>query len=273
MSEHLLAVNFDSLPDISLGTAALLIFAIVASLSMLRGLIRILWGSIVIATAGLAAFFTWQYVPTIQQEWIGKDISWLPYALPCVAFIFVAITLRFIARKVLYPNGEPVQDNYQKPKASLFRWIWTMMFSIIPAAILCIAGAVILHHFGSAAELRQYAEQIGNEATSEETRNSFLVRMKQSLDGKIPDEWVERIDPVTSDARLKLAKLIAVADSAPPKAIPVLEEPEIRDLILSDPELRELARQGRYSEILRDPRLDRLLENENLREVLANTDL
>ena len=75
------------------------------------------------------------------------------------------------------------------------------------------------------------------------------------------------------DQQGTLAKLISSADDPAPKAIAVLEVPEMRAIILGDPELRQLAREGRYSEILRDPRLDTMLENDNLREVLKDLDL
>ena len=65
----------DSIPQISLGTAALIIFGAIASLAMLRGLLRILWGTLVLCLAGLAAFLSWQHAPVISQEVLGRDLD------------------------------------------------------------------------------------------------------------------------------------------------------------------------------------------------------
>ncbi len=82
------------------------------------------------------------------------------------------------------------------------------------------------------------------------------------------------IDPLAEEARVTLAKLIALGDNAPPpKAILVMGEPEIRSLILHDVKLRELAKQKRYADILRDPRLDHVMANPDLKKMLADLHL
>jgi hypothetical protein len=87
----------------------------------------------------------------------------------------------------------------------------------------------------------------------------------------LPAEWFRNFDPLADQARVTLAKLIAAGDSGtPPKAILVMEEPELRDLILHDPELRALARDRRYADILRDPRLDHVMANPDLKRLLGD---
>ena len=267
MTRLLAALDLGSLPDISLGTAALLIFGSIASLAVLRGLLRILWGTLVLAVSGLVGFTAWQHAPTLSQSLPGREMPGLSWILSTVAFLVTVFVLRRIAGAIFAPPRDPdAEDEVRRPSA--IRWAVVLVLSLIPTALLCFGGASVLRHAGSIAEIRAFAQP--GDAPED---NVFLARLKQSIEQAIPPDWLDRVDPFAAKARLNLAKLISSGDSPPAKAIPVLEETEIRHIVLDDPELRALARAGRYSEILRDPRLDRILENDNLREVLANADL
>ncbi len=261
-------IRIESIPDISLGTAALLIFGAIASLAVLRGLLRILWGTLVLCLAGLAGFVSWQQAPAISRELIGREWPALSWLLPPVAFLLTAILLRLLAKNLFSSLKSPNEQSAEKNRRSPLRWAFTLALSLIPTALIWFGGATVLRHAGSVAEIRTFVED-----RELPDHTAFLAELKKSIDTAVPAEWFSRVDPLAEKARLNLAKLISVADAPPPKAVPVLEETEIRELILADPQLRQLARDGRYSEILRDPRLDRLLENDNLREILANTDL
>ena len=271
MQEFLSALNQESIPQISLGTAALLIFGAIASLAVLRGLMRIIWGSTVLCLAGLASFYTWQNSHALALKWFKSEPTWFSIALPLLAFLVSFFLLRTISRFLVRPLGEPNEENAEKNRRSPIRWAFTLLLSLIPTCFLWFAGATLIRHAGSFAELKTYAENLASEPVSE--RAVFLAKLKEDIEKAIPSDWFAGIDPISSDLRLTLAKLISSADEPAPKAIAVLEVPEMRAIILGDPELRQLAREGRYSEILRDPRLDTMLENDNLREVLKDLDL
>jgi hypothetical protein len=49
-----------------------------------------------------------------------------------------------------------------------------------------------------------------------------------------------------------------------------MEEPEIKALVSGDPKLRALAKAGRYAEILRDPRLDHVVADPDLKKLLGD---
>ncbi|MEM1082516.1 MAG: hypothetical protein AAGI48_00200 [Verrucomicrobiota bacterium] len=238
---------------------------------MLRGLLRILWGTLVLCLAGLAAFFSWQHSHSLALQWFEKEPTWFSFGLPAITFTLTFFLLRALGRFVVRPLGTPNEEIAEKNRRSPVRWAVTLLLSLIPTSLIWFAGATLLRHAGSVAEIRTYAEGLAQQPIPD--RTAFLAKLKSDIENAIPAEWFTTIDPLTSDPRLTLAKLISIAEDPPPKAIPVLEEPEIRALILGDEQLRQWAREGRYSEILRDPRLDRMLENDNLREVLAGLDL
>lgn len=267
----LAALDLEQIPRISLGTAALLIFGAIASLAVLRGLLRILWGTVTVCLAGLAGFYAWKYTAVVSRGLFDRDIEWLAVVLPALAFLVTLLALRFLGRTLVHPLGTPNEETAGKNRRSPLRWATTLLFSLVPTVLLWFAGAALLRHFGSVSEIRDYVAASAD--SGENAQPSFLTRVKQDIEQALPENWFDNLDPLTDRSRVNLAKLISVADDPPPKAIPVLEEEEIRRIVASDDNLRRLARQGRYAEILRDPRLDQLLENDNLRQVLAELEL
>lgn len=271
MTELISSTNLEQIPSISLGTAALLIFGAIASLAVLRGLLRILWGTLVICLAALAAFACWQQSGEWSRAIIGSEQDWVTFALPCIAFVVAILGLRALGRFVVRPLGETNEETAEKNRRSPIRWAVTLLLSLIPTALLWFTGATFLRHFGSIAEIQTYVSEVSQQPDS--SKAGFLIKLKEDVEQLFPEKWFQRIDPLADEARITLAKLISVADEPPPKAIPVLEVPAIQELILGDETLRDLARRGRYGEILRDPRLDRALENDDLREVLSGLNL
>ncbi len=253
MKEFLAALDLDTIPQVSLGTAALLIFAACALLAMLRGFVRMLLGSLVLCGSGFAGYAVWRHAPG------------LPIAVPVLAGAVVLLLLRFVLRFATKPFGGKDEEKQRSPVRRAF----TLLFSLVPASLLSFAGAAALRNAGSVAEIRRFVD-----GTESHGRTAFLAELKAVIDRALPVDWFKDIDPLSDEARVTLAKLIAMGESGqPPKAIPVMEEPEIRALIEGDPQLRELARSKRYADILRDPRLDHVVADPDLRRMLAGLDL
>ena len=263
MKELLAALDLETIPQLSLGTAALLIFGACASLAVLRGLLRIFAGSLVVCLSGFAAYLAWRNTPAI-------DVPGGPWIAPAVAGTVVFFLLRALLHFAVRPFGKPNEEVAESNKRSPARWAVTTLFSLIPAALLSFTGATALRNIGSVAEIRRFVD--GEQATT--PRFAFLAELKNTINRALPEGWFQGIDPLADDARVTLAKLIALGDSGtPPKAIPVLEEPEIRSLIQHDPELLKLPKEKRYADILRDPRLDHVMANPDLKKMLADLQL
>ena len=267
MKDLLAALDLQSIPQVSLGTAALLIFGACASLAVLRGLLRILCGSLILCASGFAAFFAWRHAPAMASGLTGQEMPWLSIAAPAFAALVTFLLLRLLLRFASRPFGKPDKEVAENNRKSPVRWAFTLLFSLIPASLLWFTGATALRNVGSVAEIRRYVD--GPDAAP--ARSAFLAELKASIDRALPADWFTPLDPLAGEARVTLAKLIALGDNAtPPKAIPVLEEPELRTLIQHDPELRALAKAGRYADILRDPRLDHVIANPDLKKLLEN---
>lgn len=267
MKELLAVFGLDTIPQVSLGTAALLVCGVCAILVMLRGLLRIMVGSMVLCAAGYVAYLAWKNGPAIPFE---DKLPWLSFAAPVIAGLVTLILLRAVMRFAVRPFGKKDDEGGPEVRRSLLRRALPLLFSLLPTSVLWVAGATALRSVGSVAEIRRFVE--GDKGPSDKL--TFLAELKTVIDKALPEGWFDKIDPLTDDARVTLAKLIALGDTAPPpKAIPVLEEPQIRSLLENDPRLRALAKAGRYADILRDPRLDQVIDNPGLKQMLEGLKL
>lgn len=255
----------DLMSKLGVGSASIAIFAACAALSLLRGLFRIIIGTVVLCASAYVGYLVWGHFPSFA------GYPWLSYAAPVFAGLVVFLTLRKGVNFLTSPfsgNGGG-EAGGERP---LYLKVLRMAFSLAPASALWFSGATAVRHFGSVAEVGSFADR-ANQSTPD-TKAALLAQAKGVLDKYLPQDWFRKVDPLSDDARINLAKLIAAGDSGTtPKAIPVLEEPEIRNLILNDPQLRELARERRYADILRDPRLDQVIANPDLRKLLAGLPL
>lgn len=231
-------------------------------LVLLRGMLRIFAGSLVLCLSGYAAYLAWRHAPTgsfAAATWV------VPLIAGALAFLLLRLVLRFVVRPF-----DKQDDGDAPPRRSPVKRSLALLFSLVPASLLWFAGAAAVRSVGSVAEIRRFVD--GPDADS--ARSAFIAELKGAIDRALPASWFKAIDPIGDEARVTLAKLIALGESSPPpKAIPVLEEPEIRALILHDPKLRELARRKRYADILRDPRLDHVMADPDLRRMLADLGL
>ncbi len=250
----------DLLPQLSLGTAALLIFAVFAAYVLVRGLTRILVGVGIVCGSAWIGFQVWQVAPALAIEWTGEPTAWISTGLPLLAFFATLFLLRALARTIVRPFGEP--DDEPKPKRRLAK----IALAAIPAAIFCLTGGTLLHHVGAISELRA-------SAGGDSAPDSFFQNLKGAIESALPDSWLSALDPLADSPRLSLAKLIAAKDAPLPAVDPETGEPIPRAIIVDEDELKELAREGRYSTLLRHPLLNQALENPEVREMLRHSGL
>jgi uncharacterized membrane protein required for colicin V production len=265
----MLLSNLQTIPDISLGTAALIIVAACALIAAVRGLARLFLGVFLLAAAVLAGFWMWQFGPALARQWIDPPPPWLASLIAVATGVGTFFGLRWILRVLTDPLGrKKAQSDDEKP--TTIRRAIGVLVSVVPAAIVLFVIAAVLRHAGSISELRTFAET--RAGTASEPVPSFLARLKGSIESSIPSSWFQLVDPLTDEARLALAKWIAIGPHTPPEPVvdPDTGQPVPRAALVEDEELRELARRGRYSEILRDPRIDAALEDPATRRAVLS---
>ena len=262
----------DSIPQISLGTAALIIFLVCAGFVMLRGMTRMIVGTIVLALSTWLGFMVWQKAPTLSFEWFGRSIGLITTGLPIVTFLVSFFLIRKIAKAVARPFGKP-QEAEKKSSSPIIRVALRLLLALIPASLICLIGATLVHHTGSIAEVSAFSEKslgIGGP-----TPAKYSQRLKSSIDAALPESWLRALDPLADPSRLALAKVITAQTGSPlePVIDPRTGKPIPRAIIVEDPELQNLAREGKFGTLLRHPLLTKALNDPTLKALLKDLNL
>ena len=248
-----------TLPQLSLGTAALLIFGVCAGFIMLRGISRILIGTVVLALSAWLAFLAWQAAPALSVEWTGHSLAAITIGLPLAVFFAAFIVIRRILTMLARPFGSP--DKADAGTSFSPAWLGVrLLFSLLPASLLCLIGATILHHAGSVAEIRAYAEK--SLGLTESIPGAYFKSLKSSIEATLPASLLRFLDPLAEPSRIAMAKAISDQSAGPFKPVidPATGKPIPRAIVVESPELTRLARSGNYGDLLRHPVLTQIVK-------------
>ncbi|RYD47759.1 MAG: hypothetical protein EOP85_04875, partial [Verrucomicrobiaceae bacterium] len=141
----------DSIPQLSLGTAVLVIFALCAGFMFLRGMTRLIVGTAVLSVSAWVGFRVWQVAPTLSVEWTGKAHLWMTHGVPFLAFLVCFLLLRRITKAVASPFGK---SGGEGGRGSLVGTAFRLLLSLVPTSLICLIGATLVHHAGSIAEVK-----------------------------------------------------------------------------------------------------------------------
>lgn len=265
-------ISAAAIPQISLGTAALIVFLICACFVMLRGITRMIVGSVVLALSAWLAFLVWQIAPTLSVEWSGKSMGFITTGLPITTFGASFLLIRKIIKVISRPFGKPADEGntHTRPFLSL---VFRLFLALIPTSIICLIAAALVHHSGSIAEVRDFSEKSGGTHGSAPAKKD--QSLKSSIEALLPASWIEALDPLANPMRVTLAKVIASQSESPlqPVIDPKTGKPIPRAILVDDPELQNLAREGKYGTLLRHPLLTKALADPEIQAFLKNLNL
>lgn len=256
--------------SINLSTLLLIVFVICAAYMLLRGTLRILTGCLVLGGSAWVGLRVWALAPDFSRKFFGVPYPWLSIALALFAF---ALTF-FIAGKLCKWLTNPFRKSDDGPRPlTLSRLLGAAFLSLIPTCLLGTILAVFILHFGEVEEMRRSAPGTGAPARS--TTSEILVRWRQSVISWVPTPWLRWFDPLIDPARLPLAQAIRNQSTSPlPPAIdPKTGKIIPRAIIVEDPELQNLARQGSFSSLLRHPMLTQALQDPTVQSFLKSLHL
>jgi len=262
----------DSIPQLSLGTAALIIFLVCAGFVMLRGMTRMIVGTVVLALSTWIGFLVWQKAPTLSVDWFGKSVGLITTGFPVAAFLSSFFLIRKIAKIVASPFGKAPEEE-KKSSSPIVKIAFRLLLALIPTSLIWLVGATLIHHTGSIAEVRAFAEKsLGIENP---TPAKYSQSLKSSVDAALPASWLRTLDPLAEPARLTLAKIITAHSESPlqPVIDPKTGKPIPRAIIVDDPELQNLAREGKFGTLLRHPLLTKALNDPQIKALLKDLQL
>ena len=150
----------DSIPQLSLGTAVLVIFLVCAGFVMLRGMTRMIVGTVVLAFSAWIGFLVWQKAPTLSVEWFGKSIGFITTGLPDHRVPRFVLPHPQDRQSRSPARLESNQDEETKSSSPIIRLAFRLLLALIPTSLICLIGATFIHHTGSIAEIRAFSEKI-----------------------------------------------------------------------------------------------------------------
>jgi len=250
------------IPELNLTTVALGLFVILAAFVLLRGALRILLGTLVLSSSAWVAFRLWQMAPTLSTQWFGKPLDWLSIALPAVGFIVTFL----VGRLLLKLLASPFQKGGGEQKPLTFpRLVGGALFTLIPTVLVGAIIVTLVHHAGSIAKIETAG---GRQKT--DSAEQMLKTLAASIEKSIPPEWFKLLDPLSDPNRISLAKMIAAKTPLKPVIDPSTGKPIPRAIIVNDPELNHLAKQGDYADLLRSPQLTAALKDPKVQKAIKS---
>lgn len=256
----------ETLSQISLGGAVLLIFAVCVGYMLIRGLLKTISNLSILGLSIWIGFLTWQKAPSLALQWTNQTSPLITTGLPILTFILSFILIRKIIRFFLTPiSTQPEEYDDTPPPSGSFAG--KLFVTFIFATVLCLIAAAVLHHITSVAEIRDHAKNGGDETNLP----GFAVRLKNSLTNAIPASLMDKLDPLASEPRVELAKMIAsnTKGASSPETDPATGQPIPRVEIVKNPELVSLAEKGRFSTLLRHPLLTEAINDPLVKKALG----
>lgn len=230
----------------------LVIAVVCALIALLRGVFRLIVITSLVAISLWVAYWVWMHTPGWGERLFTDPPPWVPFVIPSMAGLATLLGLRKVLRLLLNPFG----SIKGKPESSRGKWL-SIVFSLIPTAVLCLVAALLIRHLGT-------LRQVENPATT-----AISALWKDVIDRHIPSSWLQRLDPLTDPVRLTLAQWISVADGEfIPRAIPVSDPSVLNQGIRDNPKWRKLLAERRYGELLRDPAIEKALDDPRVQKVL-----
>ena len=250
--------------SISLTTVALAVFVVCAGFVLLRGMLRMLLGCLVLGSSAWVGLRVWQLAPDLVKACFGMYLPWLATVIPVAAFLITFLIGRTIVKFFSRPFQPSADD---RPPLTLSRLLGAALFTLVPTCLVVTLLAILIYHAGSVSEIRQTA------GTSTPSRSSDVIKdLKSSVEKSIPPAWLQLIDPLTDPSRLTLAKIIT--EQSQPQRTPLIDpktgKPIPRAVIVDDPELQNLAREGKFATLLRSPLLTKALNDPKVQAFLKN---
>jgi len=237
-----------ALPTISPGTAALVIFGCIVAFVALRGAARMLVASLILVVSTWFAFRLWAISPELSQSWLGKSNLWFEIGIPAAGCFVAFMLLSFLTRFLVKPF-----------EASGSGGLFSHSIGVLLSTVLVLFVAVgVIHHVGA-------IENLNNPS-----KPGILGVMASKIETIAPPKLLAWLDPTTSAERLRIAAQFANGTEPPRASVidPATGQPIPRAIVIEEPELQQLADEGKFSRLLRHPLLTKFLNESYIKPLV-----
>jgi len=214
-----------NLQDIDVSAVIAIVILVFVIIGFIKGLVRILLTLIALSISAYTAWLGFCYIQELGHDQssisaIGAFIIWL------TSFIVCLRALRFIIAP-FNSSKAGKKIGYGRPAAIL---------SFIAVLLTVWTGFIGVRYAGSIADLRHTKNILKGGATN--SRDTSIRKLKTSLDSSIMGNLIYKVDPVNSDAKLTMAKIMLIYHDKPMRT-KMLPAP-IFDSILNDQRFLEV---------------------------------
>ena len=261
-----------ALPQISLGTAAVLIFGVCLTYVLLRGVGRLMVGTAMLTVSALLGLITWQKAPEISIAVFNKTVGFITTGLPIIVFVGSFVIIRIALKWIANPFGTEKEKEPMKDRRGLskMRLLSLLGFALVPTLMVMMIAAGLIHHAAAVQELQQEAD---SKASKDPT---YAQQLSDTIEAIVPQKLLSTISPFAEKSRLALAKWVTEKANETDELEPAID-PETgkvipRAIIVEDAELERLARERKFGTLLRHPVITEALEDPEVRKLVDDLD-
>ena len=251
---------------VSFTTLAVILFAIIALVGFIRGVLRMIFGTVALAIGTVAAYFTFQYAPLYLER---------PRVILIVSIVAGLVTF-ILAHKIIL--GILLRPFLGKHRGAIGGM--GAIVSLLPAAFLIWTLANGFRLSGTMMEMEQIDENV-TAAEGDQIESGWIANLRRAMDNDALANFLSKIDPFVEKGKAALVQiLISSKDETAPDAIAfydkdaaeVIRNPAIQKL-KADPEIRQLIDSGDYVKLLRNPKVREAAKNNSITAKLKEIDI
>ena len=244
---------------VSFTTLAIGLFAIIAIIAFMRGVLRLIFGTVALGIGAVAAYFVYLNAP----DYIDSPRGILVASIASGLVIYIAARY-LIINVLLRPFIGDRKGSVGKVGA---------LVSLIPAACLVFILASGFRLTGTVMEMEQIGNNL-NAADGEEMEDGWLAHWRKAMDNDWLAKLLEKIDPFVEKGQAALVNLLSSNrnESYDEETDMLVDSPAVRKL-QEDPEIRELINEGNYVELMRHPKVREALEDADLADRIKSIDI
>lgn len=228
------------------------------------GLVRILLTLVALA---ITAYTTWLSYGLVQGIFYPNTrlIVIASGVIGLATFVLITWLLRFVVTPF----------NASKTKAKVGFGISGAVLSLFAIVITLWASIVIVRYTGSMADLRSTANFLSGNPTK--ARDSAAIDLKQLIDQSTVGKWMSHVDPINSQDKLTMAKIMLMYHDKPMRS-KMLKKP-VFDSILNNhvflktaylDQIKSQAESGEYNELYKNHLITKIVNEESIVDELDN---
>lgn len=260
--------------DISIGGGIVLAVAIFTLVGMIRGAVRMFFGLVSLAVAGITTYWGFKHGDAIAGFIISKPDPWMSATVGIIMGLAVFFVARALFGLIIKPMK--VVDGKRQNKGGLGGVLG--IFGGLIFAWFALSG---IRYVANLHELQWIKDSLAEQNKIQKLAPPLMVKVRNTIDSSMPGKMHRDFDFLYDPRKVELAKLKVLTDNSYAMNIAARNgsimkafgQPDIRKLLETSPELNSFVEDGRFSQLLEAKKLHEVCEIPAAREILEATNV